>query len=275
MPKTSYPHRLLPPSDRYSNWQGDADAALIYLGWGERNFSNEAIPIHSSPGWTYWTLLEGEAKIAFPSGTRNYKAGQGLLCGPERPFGFPEQNHGPLKILIWIWKDSPERHEPPPLDLDETVAFSKDQLRLLSDLHQQTRAETLESPAPHHDALLNLRQLVDLTYYRGRQAQSISHEQSRVRSARLWMLHNLSSPTPAATLARFLNISPMTLHRLFKSELGESPGTHFQTLKMEQARRLLQHEGQPIKGVAYELGYKHPQDFSRAYKNHFGAAPSK
>jgi AraC-like DNA-binding protein len=32
-------------------------------------------------------------------------------------------------------------------------------------------------------------------------------------------------------------------------------------------------EGNPVKKVAYDLGYRHPGDFTRAYTRYFGHAP--
>ncbi len=275
MPTPQYPQRLYPPSAPYPTWQGKADEPLIYLGWGGRNFAHEAIPMHSNPGWTYWVLLESSVLIEHPTGTRSYRAGEGFLCGPDYPFGFPNQQTKGVKVLNWIWREPPATETPLPPESCLSINFSQDQIRLLAALHEQTRIITLDTPAQSAATLYHIRGMLDLSYQRAGENQNSSPGQTRIRAARNWMLHNLAKTNPAAALARFLDISAMTLHRLFIDELGESPGSHFQKLKMEQARHLLKLEGHSVKSVAYEMGYRHPQDFSRAYKNHFGAAPSK
>ncbi|MDQ8198853.1 AraC family transcriptional regulator [Pelagicoccus enzymogenes] len=275
MSERKYPHRLLPPSELYPTWQGDINDPLVYLGWGERNFAREAIPMHSNPGWTYWILLEGKVTLEHRRGSQDFQAGEGLLCGPDFPFGFPLQAGKGVKVINWIWKDPPLREPAPPADFYETANFSQDLVRLLSSLHEQSRIVTLDTSEQNAFALFHLRGMLDLSFRRAGENKNSRPGRNRIRAARQWMLHNLNKTTPATTLARFLDISPMTLHRLFIDELGESPGQHFQKLKMDHARHLLKLEGRSVKSVAYEMGYRHPQDFSRAYKKHHGAAPSQ
>jgi AraC-like DNA-binding protein len=68
-------------------------------------------------------------------------------------------------------------------------------------------------------------------------------------------------------------VSSATLHRIFKHQLGHSPDAHFHGMKMSIARTRLAN-GQSVKAVAYELGYRHAGDFSRAYMRHFGHSPT-
>ncbi|MDQ8187117.1 AraC family transcriptional regulator [Pelagicoccus sp. SDUM812002] len=275
MSPPEYPHRLHPPSDLYPTWQGDINQPLVYLGWGERNFAREAIPMHSNPGWTYWILLEGAVTLQNPQGTQNFQAGEGMLCGPALPFGFPIQKATGVKVLNWIWSEAPLSETQLAKDFYQTFSFSKDQTRLLAALHEQSRISTLDTSKQNRIELFHIRSLLDLTFQKAGETQNSSPGQNRIRAARQWMLHNLNKTNPASSLARFLDTSPMTLHRLFMNELGESPGSHFQKLKMDHARHLLKLEGHSVKSVAYEMGYRHPQDFSRAYKKHHGSAPSR
>jgi AraC-like DNA-binding protein len=67
----------------------------------------------------------------------------------------------------------------------------------------------------------------------------------------------------------------MRLHHLFHSRTGNSPGAFYHDLKMHHCAQLLKRPGYPVKRVAYETGYRHPNDFSRAFKKHFGVPPSK
>ena len=39
---------------------------------------------------------------------------------------------------------------------------------------------------------------------------------------------------------------------------------------MQWAREQLQTSDKSVKAIAYALGYRHPPDFSRAFKHHFG-----
>jgi AraC family transcriptional regulator len=44
---------------------------------------------------------------------------------------------------------------------------------------------------------------------------------------------------------------------------------------MQIAAHLLQHSGNPIAAIAYEVGYETPSSLSKAFKNHFGVSPSE
>jgi AraC-like DNA-binding protein len=43
---------------------------------------------------------------------------------------------------------------------------------------------------------------------------------------------------------------------------------------MQWARQQLRDPTKSVKSVAYALGYRHPPDFSRAFKSHFGVTAS-
>lgn len=269
-----FPHKLIPPSERYPKWSGNAGEQLVYLGWGERNFTREPIPVHSNPGWTYWILTEGRVEITFDDATRRFAAGEGFICGPNCPFGFPLQEDATsTRLLIWIWNETPSSGIDVPTDQLHYLRFSQDQLRLLNTLHEQTRIEILEDSPDQSKVLQHIHALLDLVFQRARKNKDRKPDAIEIRNARQWMLNNLCSSTPVANLARYLNLSPMTLHRKFVEEIGEPPGKHFQRLKMSRCEELLAMESYSIKRVAYEMGYKHPQDFSRAYKNYFGHSP--
>jgi two-component system response regulator YesN len=48
---------------------------------------------------------------------------------------------------------------------------------------------------------------------------------------------------------------------------------YHQRLKMARAQELLETDRFSVKEIAYALGYKHPNDFSRAFKQFVGKSP--
>jgi AraC-like DNA-binding protein len=75
----------------------------------------------------------------------------------------------------------------------------------------------------------------------------------RLRNAKPLRLHSM-----------FTRVSPSTLHRFFRAQTGMAPGAYFRKIKAEEARRLIHEEGWQVKAAAYHLGYRHPNDLSRA-----------
>lgn len=75
-------------------------------------------------------------------------------------------------------------------------------------------------------------------------------------------------------LAQVANISPFHFHRIFKSIIGENVGEYIQRLRMENAAQKLRTTTLSLIDIAEHIGYQTPQAFSKAFKKHFGCAPS-
>src|SRR5258708_1566121 len=64
-----------------------------------------------------------------------------------------------------------------------------------------------------------------------------------------------------------------TRARMYQAHDGESPATYHQRMKMARAQELLESNRFSVKEIAYALGYKRPNDFSRAFKHFVGKSP--
>ncbi|MCT4579813.1 MAG: helix-turn-helix transcriptional regulator [Flavobacteriales bacterium] len=73
--------------------------------------------------------------------------------------------------------------------------------------------------------------------------------------------------------AELLYKSPKTIANLFKKYANKSPLQYIQERRMLEARRLLRFTDYTIKEVAYEIGFKDIQTFSRFFKKMEGVAP--
>lgn len=75
-------------------------------------------------------------------------------------------------------------------------------------------------------------------------------------------------------LADQLFISPNYLGDLLKKETGKSAQEHIQLKLTEIAKEKILEPGKSINEIAYELGFKHPQHFSRMFKKNTGLSPN-
>jgi len=71
-----------------------------------------------------------------------------------------------------------------------------------------------------------------------------------------------------------LNVSPATLNRHVKAELGQSVTEVVNERLAIAARAELRSGNRSIKEVAFDLGFDDPLYFSRFFKKHFGMSPS-
>jgi len=75
--------------------------------------------------------------------------------------------------------------------------------------------------------------------------------------------------------AKELHLSPNYFGDLVSQHLGKSPRELIQAKTLEQAKVKLLQPGQSISEVAYDLGFKQPQHFTRFIKQHLGMTPSE
>jgi transcriptional regulator GlxA family with amidase domain len=75
-------------------------------------------------------------------------------------------------------------------------------------------------------------------------------------------------------LAKLAGASPSTLVRLFVRHLGITPSAWLATERLELARTLLTDTDQGLAEIASRIGYASEFGLSRAFKRHFGVAPS-
>lgn len=77
-------------------------------------------------------------------------------------------------------------------------------------------------------------------------------------------------------IARNMYLSTFYMSKIFKSETGDTPINYLIGLRMEKARELLvTSPGLSIQNVAEYVGYDDAYHFSKLFKKHFGAAPTK
>ncbi|MBO7742845.1 helix-turn-helix domain-containing protein [Paenibacillus sp. MWE-103] len=79
----------------------------------------------------------------------------------------------------------------------------------------------------------------------------------------------------AGQLAAAVGVSPRHLSQLFKQHTGHSLKAYMTRFRLERARFLLSETSMNITEVAAALGYSDIYHFSKAFKQHYGAPPSR
>jgi AraC-like DNA-binding protein len=97
----------------------------------------------------------------------------------------------------------------------------------------------------------------------------------RVKKVIALMEEYLHRGWPASRFARFVNISPSRLHQLFKDETGWPPGKYLHSLRMRQAKELLETSFLTIKEVMAKVGVADESHFVRDFKKVYGVTPAK
>lgn len=84
----------------------------------------------------------------------------------------------------------------------------------------------------------------------------------------------LGLPTVAYCAAQ-LNLSPKYFGDLIKKETGKSAQEYIQLKLINEAKEKILDMSKSVSDVAYELGFKYPQHFTRLFKQKTGMAPNK
>lgn len=96
---------------------------------------------------------------------------------------------------------------------------------------------------------------------------------AQVERALAYIEAHLTEEVRVAALARVAAASTSTLLRLFKSELGCSPGAYWRNRKLDEALLWLR-GGRSVAEVAMRAGYENPTAFGFAFRRRFGRPPS-
>jgi YesN/AraC family two-component response regulator len=75
-------------------------------------------------------------------------------------------------------------------------------------------------------------------------------------------------------IANEMCLSPQYVGRIFSKEGGGSFRGYKLKVKMKRAQDLLKMSSMNVSEIAYDLGYKNPESFMRAFKNYFDYTPS-
>jgi AraC-like DNA-binding protein len=82
-----------------------------------------------------------------------------------------------------------------------------------------------------------------------------------------------NEPLRIKELADEVHLSESALFQAFKAVTAMSPLQYQKKLRLNEARRIMLHEGVEAATASYKVGYESPSQFSREYSRLFGAPP--
>ena len=72
-----------------------------------------------------------------------------------------------------------------------------------------------------------------------------------------------------------LNLSASYFGDLIKKETGKTAQEYIQEKVIDVAKEKIFDESKSVSQIAYELGFKYPQHFTRVFKQHTGITPQE
>lgn len=96
-----------------------------------------------------------------------------------------------------------------------------------------------------------------------------------IDSAILFMQEHINENVSLNELSALYNYSTSRFSNLFREKTGYSPIDYFIQMKMQKATQQLDFTDQPVKEIAFYLGFDDPYYFSRRFTKVIGMSPTK
>lgn len=101
------------------------------------------------------------------------------------------------------------------------------------------------------------------------------HDDAVIAKAQSWLADNYSISNPIARLVERSGLPERTFKRRFKNATGYTPIDYVLTLRLEEAKQLLEASSVPVDEVGSAVGYEDPTFFRRLFKRSTGVTPSR
>lgn len=137
-----------------------------------------------------------------------------------------------------------------------TKKQSVSDLELIGKLYLFLDGLILRCPNPINDTVLNT-------------------EQDYVQRCIRYIHMNYSSDCQVNVMAKELGLSRSYLFKLFKKNLGISPSTYIQDLRMHLANSLLEKKVYSVEEIANSVGYNDPAYFAKIYRQYYNVPPTQ
>jgi transcriptional regulator GlxA family with amidase domain len=97
---------------------------------------------------------------------------------------------------------------------------------------------------------------------------------SVIADSQAWIADNYACANPVGQMAHRVGLSARTFARRFRSASGYDPMDYVQTLRIEEAKQLLETQELSIEDVGVAVGYQDPTSFRRLFKRKAGLTPA-
>jgi len=101
------------------------------------------------------------------------------------------------------------------------------------------------------------------------------HEDAVIAHTQHWLAEHYDAPNPVTGMVRRSGLAERSFKRRFKAATGYAPIDYVQTLRVEEAKHLLEATTDAIDLIASKTGYEDPTSFRRLFKRLTGVTPGR
>jgi len=108
-----------------------------------------------------------------------------------------------------------------------------------------------------------------------RLARSRQVEDAVIARCQVWIAEHYREPSPVAAMVRLSGLPERSFKRRFQQATGMSPLEYVHTLRLEEAKQMLEAGDEPIEAIAGEVGYEDAGFFSRLFRRQVSLTPAQ
>ena len=101
------------------------------------------------------------------------------------------------------------------------------------------------------------------------------HEDAVIARCQAWIAGHYAADNPVTRMVAQSGLPERSFKRRFKAATGYAPVDYVQTLRIEEAKQLLETTADPTDAVAHQVGYEDPAFFRRLFKRRTGVTPAR
>lgn len=102
----------------------------------------------------------------------------------------------------------------------------------------------------------------------------IQHSDALIRDCQIWAAKEYTAAEPVSQMVERSGLDRATFARRFRIATGYRPLEYVQTLRVEEAKQMLETGDAPVDEIASQVGYDDPRSFRRMFKSYTGLVPS-
>jgi transcriptional regulator GlxA family with amidase domain len=106
-----------------------------------------------------------------------------------------------------------------------------------------------------------------------RLAKSRQTEDAVIARCQSWIAEHYASASPVAQMTRLSGLAERSFTRRFSQATGMAPLEYVHTLRLEEAKQMLEAGEEPVEAIANEVGYEDAAFFSRLFRRKVGLTP--
>lgn len=108
-----------------------------------------------------------------------------------------------------------------------------------------------------------------------RLARARQAEDAVIARCQAWIAEHYHAPAPVAAMVRLSGLPERSFKRRFRQATGMAPLEYVHTLRLEEAKQMLESGDAPIEAIANEVGYEDAGFFSRLFKRRVTLTPAQ